>query len=158
MRCVCCVLCALCSAASWQRHAIPRGLPPPLSTPPRHAAPRDGGALTPLRPAALRAGGAAPTSRQLPPHLPLRVTPRQPCCGAEQAALCALRLLWSKRSKHDLVGNTLDVATGRWRNPNSGIGAGIDSRSTASKLPGYHPKARDRDHHPPTRCGHRLIL
>ena len=45
----------------------------------------------------------------------------------EQAALCALRLLWSKRSKHDLLGNTLDVATGRWRNPNAGIGAGIDS-------------------------------
>lgn len=45
----------------------------------------------------------------------------------EQAALCALRLLWSKRSSYDLVGNTLDVSTGKWRNPNAGIGAGIDS-------------------------------
>lgn len=45
----------------------------------------------------------------------------------EEAALCALRLLWSKRSTRDLLGNTLDVTTGSWRNPSSGIGAGIDS-------------------------------
>lgn len=45
----------------------------------------------------------------------------------EEAALCALRLLWSKRSTRDLLGNTLDVNTGAWRNPSSGIGAGIDS-------------------------------
>ena len=45
----------------------------------------------------------------------------------EAAALCALRLLWSKRSALNLLGNTLDVASGRWRNPTAGIGAGIDS-------------------------------
>ena len=45
----------------------------------------------------------------------------------EEAALCALRLLWSKRSKIGLLGNTLDVASGVWRNANAGIGAGIDS-------------------------------
>uniref|UniRef100_A0A7S4B7D7 alpha-1,2-Mannosidase n=1 Tax=Chrysotila carterae TaxID=13221 RepID=A0A7S4B7D7_CHRCT len=45
----------------------------------------------------------------------------------EDAALCALRLLWSKRSKFDLLGNTLDVNTGTWRNAASGIGSGIDS-------------------------------
>ena len=45
----------------------------------------------------------------------------------EDAALCALRLLWSKRSKRNLLGNTLDVKTGAWRNPSAGIGAGIDS-------------------------------
>ena len=45
----------------------------------------------------------------------------------EEAALCALRLLWSKRSKLDLLGNTLDVSSGAWRNPAAGIGAGVDS-------------------------------
>jgi mannosidase alpha-like ER degradation enhancer 1 len=45
----------------------------------------------------------------------------------EDAALCALRLLWSKRSKRGLLGNTLDVKSGSWRNPSAGIGAGIDS-------------------------------
>jgi len=45
----------------------------------------------------------------------------------EQAALCALRLLWSKRSSLNLLGNTLDVRSGSWRNPSAGIGAGIDS-------------------------------
>ena len=45
----------------------------------------------------------------------------------EEAALCALRLLWSKRSPLDLLGNTLDVSSGNWRNANAGIGAGIDS-------------------------------
>ena len=45
----------------------------------------------------------------------------------EQAALCALRLLWSKRSSLNLLGNTLDVSSGAWRNANAGIGAGIDS-------------------------------
>jgi len=45
----------------------------------------------------------------------------------EHAALCALRLLWSKRSKFDLLGNTLDVRTGHWRNPTATIGAGVDS-------------------------------
>ena len=43
------------------------------------------------------------------------------------AASCALRLLWSKRSPRDLLGNTLDVASGTWRNSFAGIGAGIDS-------------------------------
>lgn len=37
-----------------------------------------------------------------------------------QAALCALRLLWSKRSKLDLLGNTLDMDKGTWRNPAAG--------------------------------------
>ena len=41
----------------------------------------------------------------------------------EQAALCALRLLWSKRSPRNLLGNTLDVRSGAWRNPSAGIGA-----------------------------------
>ena len=45
----------------------------------------------------------------------------------EDAALCALRLLWSKRSSRDLLGNTLDMKSGAWSNPSSGIGAGIDS-------------------------------
>ena len=45
----------------------------------------------------------------------------------EEAALCALRLLWSKRSTRDLLGNTLDVTSGAWSNPSAGIGAGIDS-------------------------------
>ena len=45
----------------------------------------------------------------------------------EEAALCALRLLWSKRSPLNLLGNTLDVASANWRNANAGIGAGIDS-------------------------------
>lgn len=45
----------------------------------------------------------------------------------EQAALCALRLLWSKRSPLNLLGNTLDVRSGSWRNPSAGIGSGIDS-------------------------------
>ena len=45
----------------------------------------------------------------------------------QDAALCALRLLWSKRSSRDLLGNTLDVRTGAWKNPAAGIGAGIDS-------------------------------
>ena len=45
----------------------------------------------------------------------------------EEAALCALRLLWSKRSQRNLLGNTLDVKSGAWRNPSAGIGAGIDS-------------------------------
>jgi ER degradation enhancer, mannosidase alpha-like 1 len=45
----------------------------------------------------------------------------------EDAALCALRLLWSKRSPRNLLGNTLDVVSGAWRNPMAGIGAGIDS-------------------------------
>ena len=72
----------------------------------------------------------------------------------EEAALCALRLLWSKRSTRDLLGeserlvtpspltpplfltahpawtlagNTLDVTSGSWSNPSAGIGAGIDS-------------------------------
>lgn len=45
----------------------------------------------------------------------------------EEAAMCALRLLWSKRSTRDLLGNTLDVTSGAWSNPSAGIGAGIDS-------------------------------
>ena len=45
----------------------------------------------------------------------------------EDAALCALRLLWSKRSPRDLLGNTLNMKSGAWSNPSAGIGAGIDS-------------------------------
>ncbi|KAI8849006.1 glycoside hydrolase [Chytridium lagenaria] len=35
--------------------------------------------------------------------------------------------VWSRRSKHDLVGNTINIQTGDWLQPMSGIGAGIDS-------------------------------
>eukprot|EP00249_Psilotum_nudum_P014898 c25057_g1_i2 orf=71-1792(-) len=45
----------------------------------------------------------------------------------EAAALRALRKLWSLRSSLDLMGTTLNVATGNWIEFSSGIGAGVDS-------------------------------
>ncbi|XP_065876431.1 alpha-mannosidase I MNS5 [Euphorbia lathyris] len=45
----------------------------------------------------------------------------------ESAALRAIRKLWSMRSSLNLVGTTLDVATGEWIEHSSGIGAGVDS-------------------------------
>ncbi|KAK6924892.1 Glycoside hydrolase family 47 [Dillenia turbinata] len=42
----------------------------------------------------------------------------------ESAALRALRKLWSMRSSLNLLGTTLDVATGEWIEHSSGIGAG----------------------------------
>lgn len=45
----------------------------------------------------------------------------------ETAALRALRKLWSMRSSLNLLGTTLDVATGNWIEYSSGIGAGVDS-------------------------------
>lgn len=45
----------------------------------------------------------------------------------EAAAYKALKALWGKRSKLDLVGSLIDTATGTWVHPHSGIGAGIDS-------------------------------
>lgn len=42
----------------------------------------------------------------------------------EAAALRALRKLWSMRSSLNLVGTTLDVLTGKWKEYSSGIGAG----------------------------------
>ncbi|KAF2316039.1 hypothetical protein GH714_040834 [Hevea brasiliensis] len=45
----------------------------------------------------------------------------------ESAALRALRKLWSMRSSLNLLGTTLDVATGEWIEHSSGIGAGVDS-------------------------------
>ncbi|XP_058115577.1 alpha-mannosidase I MNS5 isoform X2 [Magnolia sinica] len=45
----------------------------------------------------------------------------------EEAALRALRKLWSMRSPLNLLGTTLDVVTGDWIEYSSGIGAGVDS-------------------------------
>ncbi|CAI9757476.1 unnamed protein product [Fraxinus pennsylvanica] len=45
----------------------------------------------------------------------------------ENAALRALRKLWSMRSSLNLLGTTLDVETGEWIEHSSGIGAGVDS-------------------------------
>ncbi|KAA8542625.1 hypothetical protein F0562_023777 [Nyssa sinensis] len=45
----------------------------------------------------------------------------------ESAALRALRKLWSMRSSLNLLGTTLDVASGEWIEYSSGIGAGVDS-------------------------------
>ena len=42
----------------------------------------------------------------------------------EHAALRALRKLWGMRSSLNLLGTTLDVATGEWIEYSSGIGAG----------------------------------
>jgi mannosidase alpha-like ER degradation enhancer 1 len=39
------------------------------------------------------------------------------------AAHDALNAVWSLRSERDLVGNTLDVRSREWTNPNAGIGA-----------------------------------
>jgi mannosidase alpha-like ER degradation enhancer 1 len=45
----------------------------------------------------------------------------------EAAALRALRKLWSLRSPLDLFGTTLNVATGKWIEHSTGIGAGRKS-------------------------------
>ncbi|KAJ3694899.1 hypothetical protein LUZ60_000276 [Juncus effusus] len=45
----------------------------------------------------------------------------------ENAALKALRKLWSMRSSLNLLGTTLDVLTAEWIEYSSGIGAGVDS-------------------------------
>ena len=45
----------------------------------------------------------------------------------EFAALRAFRKLWSMRSSLNLLGTTLDVATGEWIEYSSGIGAGMFS-------------------------------
>ncbi|OQR79601.1 ER degradation-enhancing alpha-mannosidase 2 [Tropilaelaps mercedesae] len=45
----------------------------------------------------------------------------------EQVAVRALRALWATRSKVDLVGNHLDVETGKWTATDASIGAGVDS-------------------------------
>lgn len=45
----------------------------------------------------------------------------------EDAALHAVRKLWAMRSSLNLLGTTLDVATGEWIEYSSGIGAGVDS-------------------------------
>lgn len=43
------------------------------------------------------------------------------------AARSAMRALWRLRSPLGLLGNTLDVVSGKWIHPNSGIGGGSDS-------------------------------
>lgn len=45
----------------------------------------------------------------------------------EAVALRAVRKLWSMRSSLNLLGTTLDVATGEWIEYSSGIGAGMFS-------------------------------
>ena len=45
----------------------------------------------------------------------------------ERASKRAVKALWSRRSDRDLLGNTIDVKTGRWINRSGGIGAGCDS-------------------------------
>ncbi|KAF8314870.1 alpha-mannosidase [Cantharellus anzutake] len=46
----------------------------------------------------------------------------------EDAAVKSFFAIWNRRSQLDLIGNTIDLISGRWLNPgNSGIGAGIDS-------------------------------
>ncbi|GAB2251648.1 hypothetical protein Droror1_Dr00004495 [Drosera rotundifolia] len=45
----------------------------------------------------------------------------------ETAALHALRTLWSMRSSLNLLGSTLNMATGEWTGHSTGIGAGVDS-------------------------------
>ncbi|XP_010678691.2 alpha-mannosidase I MNS5 isoform X1 [Beta vulgaris subsp. vulgaris] len=45
----------------------------------------------------------------------------------EDAALRALRKLWSLRSSMNLLGTTVDVVSGKWIEYSSGIGAGVDS-------------------------------
>lgn len=44
-----------------------------------------------------------------------------------RAALAALRGLWSLRSGLNLLGNTVDVRTGKWIHGHAGVGAGSDS-------------------------------
>lgn len=45
----------------------------------------------------------------------------------EQVALKSLTALWNARSSIGLVGNHIDVETGKWTALDSGIGAGVDS-------------------------------
>nr|XP_053642208.1 ER degradation-enhancing alpha-mannosidase-like protein 2 isoform X2 [Cherax quadricarinatus] len=45
----------------------------------------------------------------------------------EEVAMRALHGIWDHRSSINLVGNHIDVLTGRWAAQDSGIGAGIDS-------------------------------
>lgn len=45
----------------------------------------------------------------------------------EAAALRALQALWAYKSSIGLVGNHIDVSTGKWTATDSGIGAGVDS-------------------------------
>lgn len=45
----------------------------------------------------------------------------------EETALRALRSLWFRKSKIDLMGNHINVQTGKWTATDSGIGAGVDS-------------------------------
>ena len=46
----------------------------------------------------------------------------------ETAARRAMEALWSRRAVNThLVGETINVTTGRWARTDSGIGAGIDS-------------------------------
>ncbi len=45
----------------------------------------------------------------------------------EEAAMRALRALWHHRSAIGLVGNHIDVLTGKWTATDAGIGAGVDS-------------------------------
>ncbi len=51
------------------------------------------------------------------------------------AAHDALNAVWSLRSERDLVGNTLDVRSREWTNPNAGIGAFRCFISQFSALP-----------------------
>jgi mannosidase alpha-like ER degradation enhancer 1 len=45
----------------------------------------------------------------------------------EEVSKKALFSLWEKRSSLDLMGNVIDVVTGKWVETDSHIGAGIDS-------------------------------
>ena len=45
----------------------------------------------------------------------------------ESAAKRAVDIIWEKRSKLDLLGITLNVETGKWKQTHSSIGAGVDS-------------------------------
>ena len=45
----------------------------------------------------------------------------------EETAQRAMRALWFKRSKIGLVGNHIDVVSGKWTATDAGIGAGVDS-------------------------------
>mmetsp|Transcript_23713 Transcript_23713/g.60056 ORF Transcript_23713/g.60056 Transcript_23713/m.60056 type:complete len:572 (+) Transcript_23713:164-1879(+) len=44
-----------------------------------------------------------------------------------RASLRALSALWGRRSAHDLLGNTIDIHTGKWVNSQASVGAGADS-------------------------------
>ncbi|KAG7670956.1 hypothetical protein KSW81_004384 [Nannochloris sp. 'desiccata'] len=45
----------------------------------------------------------------------------------ESKARHAVQYLWSKRSARGLLGNTIDVDSGRWLRRDAGVGAGVDS-------------------------------